>query len=153
MADMYGRVTGRAGVCTATLGPGAINLLLGVADANSDSTPLVAITAQVGLNRIYKETHQFVDLVGMFRPVTKWSDTVVTAEAIPEMVRTAFKSAQTERPGATYLAVPEDIEAMDVDAALEPLPINYVRPEAPSPSQIARAAEALKAGSLGFRGN
>ncbi len=73
MADMYGRVTGKAGVCTATLGPGAINLLLGVADAHADSTPLVAITAQVGLNRIYKETHQFVDLVRMFEPVTKRS--------------------------------------------------------------------------------
>ena len=63
MADMYGRVTGQAGVCLATLGPGAINLLLGVADAQTDSAPLVALSAQVGLGRIYKETHQVVDLV------------------------------------------------------------------------------------------
>lgn len=145
MADMYGRVTGRAGVCAATLGPGAINLLLGVADANSDSTPLVAITAQVGLDRIHKETHQFVDLPAMFRPVSKWADTVLTPGAIPEMVRCAFKIAQTERPGATYLAVPEDVEAMPAPEGARPLPVNRVRAEAPSPSQIARAAEALAA--------
>ena len=145
MADMYGRVTGRAGVCAATLGPGAINLLLGVADANSDSTPLVAITAQVGLDRIHKETHQFVDLPAMFRPVSKWADTVLTPGAIPEMVRCAFKIAETERPGATYLAVPEDVEAMPAPEDARTLPVNRVRAEAPSPSQIARGAEALAA--------
>ena len=83
MADLYGRVTGKAGVCLATLGPGAINLLLGVADAYTDSAPLVAMSAQVGLGRIYKETHQVVDLVGMFKPVTKWSDTLLTPAAAP----------------------------------------------------------------------
>ncbi|TCT42886.1 acetolactate synthase large subunit [Martelella mediterranea] len=144
MADMYGRVSGKAGVCTATLGPGAINLLLGVADANCDSTPLVAITAQVGLNRIYKETHQFVDLETMFKPVTKWTKTTLTPNALPEMVRAAFKSAESERPGAAWLGVPEDVEAMDADASLNPLPKNRVRAEAPSPDQVARAAEALK---------
>src|SRR5699024_11232178 len=82
MADIYGRLTGRAGVCTATLGPGAINLLLGTADAQTDSSPLVAISAQVGLNRIYKESHQIVGLVAMFRPVTKWADMAVTAHAV-----------------------------------------------------------------------
>src|SRR5208337_5286188 len=84
MADVYGRLTGKAGVCTSTLGPGAINLLLGVADAQTDSAPLVAISAQVGLGRIYKETHQAVDLVSMFRPVTKWSDTLLTPRAAAE---------------------------------------------------------------------
>src|SRR5579862_7722620 len=86
MAEIYGRLTGRAGVCSSTLGPGAINLLLGTADANSNSTPLVAISAQVGLHRIYKESHQSVDLVAMFTPVTKWADMVLTAGAVPEMV-------------------------------------------------------------------
>ena len=99
MADLYGRVTGKAGVCLATLGPGAINLLLGVADAHTDSAPLVAISAQVGLGRIYKETHQVVDLVGMFKPVTKWADTLLTPAAAPEMIRHAFSVAQRERPG------------------------------------------------------
>src|SRR5690625_619239 len=101
MADIYGRLTGRAGVCTATLGPGAINLLLGTADAQTDSSPLVAISAQVGLNRIYKESHQIVDLVAMFRPLTKWADMAVTAQAVPEMIRQAFQMAQArseERP-------------------------------------------------------
>src|SRR5580698_5698479 len=110
MAEIYGRLTGRAGVCSATLGPGAINLLLGAADANTNSTPLIALSAQVGLNRIYKESHQSVDLVSMFSPVTKWAELVLTPEAVPEMFRKAFKLAQTERPGAVYLGVPEDIE-------------------------------------------
>jgi acetolactate synthase I/II/III large subunit len=106
MAEIHGRLTGRAGVCSSTLGPGAINLLLGTADANSNSTPMVALSAQVGLNRIYKESHQSVDLVSMFSPVTKWADMVLSPGAVPEMVRKAFKLAQTERPGAVYLAVP-----------------------------------------------
>ena len=73
MAETYGRLTGKAGVCSATLGPGAINLLLGVADATTNSTPVVALSAQVGMQRSYKESHQGVDLVPMFAPVTKWS--------------------------------------------------------------------------------
>ena len=124
MAEIYGRVTGRAGVCSATLGPGAINLLLGTADATTNSSPLVALSAQVGLNRIYKESHQSVDLVSMFSPVTKWSDVVLTPDAVPEMVRKAFKLAQHERPGAVYLAVPEDIETMAAPAGLAPLHVN-----------------------------
>ena len=99
-------------MCSATLGPGAINLLLGTADATTNSSPVVAVSAQVGLNRIYKESHQSVDLVSMFSPVTKWADVVLTPGAVPEMVRKAFKLAQTERPGAVYLAGPEDVEAM-----------------------------------------
>ena len=106
MAEIHGRLTGRAGVCSATLGPGAINLLLGTADAYTNSTPLLALSAQVGLNRIYKESHQSVDLVSMFAPVTKWSDLILTPGSIPEMVRKAFKLAQTERPGSVYLGVP-----------------------------------------------
>ena len=144
MADMYGRLTGRAGVCIATLGPGAINLLLGVADAHTDSAPLVAISAQVALSRIYKESHQGVDLVGMFRPVTKWADIVLKPEAIPEMVRKAFKLAQTERPGAVYLAVPEDVEQLPVPGDAAPLAINVVYDMAPSASQVKRSAEVLK---------
>ncbi|MEW6483659.1 acetolactate synthase large subunit [Tatumella ptyseos] len=121
MADIYGRLTGKAGVCTATLGPGAINLLLGTADAQTDSSPLVAISAQVGLNRIYKESHQIVDLTAMFRPVTQWADTLYTPDASAEMVRKAFQIAQQERPGATYLAIPQDVEAMPVPENLQPI--------------------------------
>jgi acetolactate synthase-1/2/3 large subunit len=145
MAEIHGRLTGRAGVCSATLGPGAINLLLGTADAYTNSTPMVALSAQVGLNRIYKESHQSVDLVSMFSPVTKWADLVLTPAAVPEMVRKAFKLAQTERPGAVYLGVPEDIEDAFVPDELVPLEVNTPRANEPSPSQIERAAALLNA--------
>jgi acetolactate synthase-1/2/3 large subunit len=143
MAEIYGRLTGKAGVCSATLGPGAINLQLGVADATTNSTPLVALSAQVGLDRIFKESHQAVDLVGMFRPITKWAELVPTPVAVPEMVRRAFKTAQTERPGATYLAIPEDVEAAPAPPGAAPLPIDRVRAEEPSPAQVQRAAVVL----------
>ncbi|GAA2303436.1 acetolactate synthase large subunit [Actinomadura luteofluorescens] len=143
MAEIYGRLTGKAGVASATLGPGAINLQLGVADATTNSTPVVAISAQVGLDRIYKESHQIVDLVSLFRPITKWSELAPRAEALPEMVRKAFKTAQTERPGAVYLAIPEDVESAEVPASLGPLPVNVVRAQEPSAAQIARAADVL----------
>ncbi|WP_447876255.1 acetolactate synthase large subunit [Serratia fonticola] len=144
MADIYGRLTGKAGVCTATLGPGAINLLLGVADAQTDSTPLVAISAQVGLNRIYKESHQIVDLVSMFKPVTKWADTIFSPESVPEMIRKAFTLSQEERPGATYLAIPQDIEATDMPthcAAIKPRSLGKTYPAA---EQVKKAAEILR---------
>jgi acetolactate synthase I/II/III large subunit len=143
MADIYGRLTGKAGVCVATLGPGAINLMLGTADAHTNSTPLVAIAAQVGLDRIYKETHQAIDMVSMYKPVTKWADTVLTPAATAEMVRKAFKLAQTERPGAVFLTVPEDVEAMSVREDAAPLPVNVVHADAPSSTQVDRAAKVL----------
>ena len=145
MAEVYGRLTGKAGVCSATLGPGAINLLLGVADATTNSTPLIAISAQVGMARSFKESHQSVDLVSMFAPVTKWSALVATPGAVPEMVRKAFKLAQTERPGAVYLAVPEDVESADAPSEAEPLRVNVPRPDDPSAAQLDRAAEILRA--------
>ena len=143
MAEVYGRLTGRAGVCSATLGPGAINLLLGVADATTNSTPLVALSAQVGMGRSYKESHQGIDLVSMFGPATKWSALVATPGSVPEMFRKAFKLAQTERPGAVYLAVPEDVEEAAAPADSSPLPVNVPRPEDPSAAQLERAAEIL----------
>jgi acetolactate synthase-1/2/3 large subunit len=143
MAEMYGRVTGMAGVCSATLGPGAINLLLGTADAYTDSVPLVAISAQVGLNRQYKETHQFVDLVSMFKPVTKWAAEIRLPNAVPEMVRKTFKVAQTERPGSCYLGIPQDLEKIQVSSSLQPLLPSQVYDSAPSPSQVSRAAKVL----------
>ena len=133
MAEMYGRVTGRAAVVSATLGPGAINMQLGVADATTNSTPMVAISAQVGQDRQYKESHQYVDLVSMFAPITRWAAGIPTAHAIPEMFRKAFKLAETERPAAVYLAVPEHIDADEADYDLTPLPRNVVRAEAPAP--------------------
>src|SRR6202008_1855351 len=132
MAEMYGRVTGRAAVVSATLGPGAINMQLGVADATTNSTPMVAISAQVGQDRQFKESHQYVDLVSMFAPITRWAAGVPTPHAIPEMFRKAFKIAEAERPAAVYLAVPEHIDADETDYPdLTPLPRNVVRAEAP----------------------
>ncbi|RUP00996.1 MAG: acetolactate synthase large subunit [Mycobacterium sp.] len=145
MAEMYGRVTGRAAVVSATLGPGAINMQLGVADATTNSTPMVAISAQVGQDREYKESHQYVDLVSMFAPITRWSAAVPTPRAIPEMVRKAFKVAETERPAAVYLAVPEHIDADAADyPELAPLPRNVVRADAPAARQVARAVDILR---------
>ncbi len=144
MAEMYGRVTGRAGVVSATLGPGAINMQLGVADATTNSTPVVAISAQVGQDREYKESHQYVDLVSMYVPITRWSASVPTSHAIPEMVRKAFKTAETERPAAVYLDVPEHIDEDEADYQLAPLPRNVVRADAPAARQVARAVDILR---------
>jgi acetolactate synthase I/II/III large subunit len=144
MAEVHGRLTGNAGVCSATLGPGAINLLLGVADATTNSTPVVAISAQVGMNRAFKESHQGVDLVSMFAPVTKWAALTATPESVPEMIRKAFKLAETERPGAVYLAVPEDVEKAPTPDGAQPLIVNVPRADEPSPSQLARAAAVLR---------
>ncbi|MEP6476967.1 MAG: acetolactate synthase large subunit [Actinomycetota bacterium] len=142
MADTYGALTGKAGVCLATLGPGAINLMLGIANAQLDSHPLVAIVAQAGLGRIYKESHQFVDLVSLYRPITKWGDMVTVAAAAPEMLRKAFKQAQTERPGATFIVLPEDVAELEAEG--EPLPVNVPVDPAPSEAQVIRAAHVLE---------
>ena len=141
MADTYGALTGKAGVCLATLGPGAINLLLGVANAQLDSHPLVALTAQAGLDRLYKESHQVVDLVSLFRPVTKWGDLVTLPGSAPELIRKAFKQAQTERPGATFVILPEDVAERPAEG--EPLPVNVPRDPSPSVDQVHRAAHVL----------
>jgi acetolactate synthase-1/2/3 large subunit len=144
MAETYGRLTGKAGVCSATLGPGAINLLLGTADATTNSTPLIALSAQVGMQRSFKESHQGVDLVSMFAPATKWSALMATPGAAPEMIRKAFKLAQTERPGAVYLAVPEDVEEAAAPAGLSPLRVNVPSGGDPSAEQVSRAAQILR---------
>jgi acetolactate synthase-1/2/3 large subunit len=144
MAETYGRLTGKAGVCSATLGPGAINLLLGTADATTNSTPLIALSAQVGMQRSFKESHQAIDLVSMFGPATKWSALMATPGAAPEMIRKAFKLAQTERPGAVYLAVPEDVEQAEAPAGLSPLRVNVPRADDPSAEQVSRAAQILR---------
>jgi acetolactate synthase-1/2/3 large subunit len=142
MADVYGRLTGRAGVCLATLGPGAINLMLGIANAHLDSHPLVAITAQASLQRLYKESHQAVDLVQLFRPITKWGGMITVEEAVPEMVRKAFKQARTERPGATFLILPEDVAEQETKGV--PLRVNVPVDPAPSEGQVERAVQVLE---------
>ena len=115
MADVYGRLTGRAGVCMSTLGPGATNLITGVADANMDRAPLIAIAGQGATTRLHKESHQILDLVNMFKPITKYSTQILSPDIVPEVVRKAFKVAQTEKPGATFIDFPENIAEMPVD--------------------------------------
>jgi acetolactate synthase-1/2/3 large subunit len=147
MADVYGRLSGRAGVCFSTLGPGATNLLTGVADAYLDHAPVVAITGQASLNRRHKESHQYIDVIAMFKPVTKWNASIPRADVIPEAVRKAFKIAQTEKPGATHLELPEDVaeQSMGDEAHVRPLMVQApVMPE-PAPSQVQRAVDALSA--------
>lgn len=121
MADMYGRLTGRAGVCLATLGPGATNLVTGVADAQGDGAPLVAITGQVGTDKMHITSHQFLDLNKMFEPITKRTKLVVRPDTIGEIVRIAFKYAESERPGATHIDLPVNIAKMKVPFEEDPL--------------------------------
>ncbi|MEM9804260.1 MAG: acetolactate synthase large subunit [Cyanobacteria bacterium P01_D01_bin.56] len=115
IADVYGRLTGKAGVCLSTLGPGATNLITGVADANLDRAPLVAITGQVGTDRMHIESHQYLDLVAMFAPVTKWNTQIVRPNNTAEIVRKAFKLAQTGDPGAVHIDLPENIAEMEAE--------------------------------------
>lgn len=114
-ANFYGRLTGDAGVCLGTLGPGATNLITGVADANLDKAPVVAITGQGGLERLHKESHQALNIVNMFEPITKWNTQVSDPDIVHESVRKAFKVAQHEKPGATHIELPEDIAAEETD--------------------------------------
>ncbi|WP_459480917.1 acetolactate synthase large subunit [Clostridium saccharoperbutylacetonicum] len=121
MADIYGRLTGKAGVCLATLGPGATNLVTGVADAHSDGAPLVAITGQVGTERMHITSHQFLDLCKMFEPITKRTKMIVRPNTVNEIVRIAFKYAESEKPGACHIDLPVNIAKMPVEDCEKPL--------------------------------
>ncbi|RGH09567.1 acetolactate synthase large subunit [Clostridium sp. AF15-31] len=114
MADVYGRLTGKAGVCLSTLGPGATNLITGVADANSDGAPLVAITGQLGTDKMHLTSHQYLDLEALFKPITKRTKMIMRPESVNEIVRLAFKYAESEKPGATHINLPEDIAKEEV---------------------------------------
>ena len=105
MADVYGRLTGRAGVCMSTLGPGATNLITGVADANMDRAPIVAIAGQGATTRLHKESHQILDLVSMFKPITKYSTQILEPGIVPEIVRKASRSRRPKSrapPSSTF---------------------------------------------------
>jgi acetolactate synthase-1/2/3 large subunit len=143
MADVYGRLTGRAAVAMGTLGPGATNLVTGIADAYLDRAPMVAITGQASSDKLHKEAHQVVDIVDMFEPVTKWNTRVERVEAIPEIVSKAFRVATLEKPGPTHVELPENLAASAVDDDLEPLtPGRTYFPE-PTDEAIAHAADLI----------
>ncbi|SEW19223.1 acetolactate synthase-1/2/3 large subunit [Cognatiyoonia koreensis] len=136
MAAVHGRLTGEVGVCLGTLGPGATNLMTGVAQANMDNTPLIVITGQAGLERQHKESHQMMDVMRMMAPITKWQASVKTPETIPEIVSQAVRTATAERPGAVHIELPEDIAGQDSDGA--PLHFTTPPPAVPNLDQTAR---------------
>ena len=141
MADVYGRLTGHAGVCLATLGPGATNLVTGVADANMDRAPVVAIAGQASTNRLHKESHQVLDLVNLFKPITKYSTQILTPEVIPEVVRKAFKVAQAEKPGCSFIDFPENIAEKLLDKV--PLKKQSPLPSYVNPIKVQQAADII----------
>ena len=124
MADMYGRLTGKAGVCFSTLGPGAANLITGTADANSDGAPVIAITGQVGTERMHLTSHQYLDLVELFAPITKRSKQIVNPDSVNEIIRIAFKYAESEKPGACHIDLPTNVAKMKVTPGLAEIPID-----------------------------
>ena len=142
MAATYGRLTGNAGVCLSTLGPGATNLVTSAAYAQLGAMPMLMITGQKPI-RTSKQGHfQIVDVVDMMRPLTKSTHQLVSADSIPARVRDAFQRAEEERPGATHLELPQDIASDDTDARLLPAP--YTRRPLAEHKAIAHAAEAIR---------
>ncbi len=115
MAEIYGRLTGNPAGCLGTLGPGATNLITGVADSNMDRAPMLVLTGQGASTRQHKESHQVMDVVAMFRPVTKWATSIVHPDSIPEIVRKAVRIARTEKPGAVHIELAEDLAKAEVD--------------------------------------
>ena len=142
MADTYGRLTGHAGVCLGTLGPGALNLVTAVADAYLDRAPLVALTGQGDLERMHKESHQYIDLLRVMRPITKWNARLSDANIIPEVVRKAFKVAEGEKPGATHIELPEDVMEAEIEAA--PLPRRKTPRAEPQARELLKAADIVR---------
>ena len=142
MADVYGRLTGKAGVCLGTLGPGATNLVTGVADGNMDRAPMVVITGQADTTRMHKESHQAMNVVDMFQPLTKWARQIIHPDNIPEVVRKAFKLAETEKPGACHIELPEDIAKQE--AHTQPLAFLKLRRPAPDEKIIDQAVVLLE---------
>ena len=141
MADVYGRLTGRAGVCMATLGPGATNLITGFADANMDRAPIVAIAGQGATTRLHKESHQILNLVNLFAPISKYATQILEPEIVPEIVRKAFKVAQTEKPGGAFIDFPENIAEAEVTGA--PIEVQTAYTSAAPDFKIEQAAKLI----------
>jgi len=142
MADVYGRLTGKAGVCLSTLGPGATNLVTGFADANMDRAPIVGIAGQGATTRMHKESHQVLDLVNLFEPISKYSVQIREPEIVAEIVRKAFKAAEAEKPGGSFIDFPENVAAMEVTGK-EPLKVQSARAPVPPPDKVAQAARLI----------
>ena len=141
MAEVYGRLTGHTAGCLGTLGPGATNLITGVANSNMDRAPMLVLTGQGSTDRLHKESHQIMNVTRMFEPVTKWATTVYNARTIPEIVRKAVRIARTEKPGAVHIELPEDVAKHDVDA--EPMTPHRFRRPGPDDKIVDRAFDLL----------
>ena len=146
MAATYGRLTGRAGFCISTLGPGATNLLTGIAYAQLGGMPLVAITGQKAVKDNWQGNFQLVDVVSTFRPLTKWNTSIVSARTIPRYVRHAVKVAESERPGAVHLELPEDVASEETPDAKPQRRMRLRRP-VPDEKAIGQAIELLRRAS------
>ncbi|MCC6346416.1 MAG: acetolactate synthase large subunit [Nitrospirales bacterium] len=142
MANVYGRLTGSPGVCFSTLGPGATNLVTGVADAFLDFAPLLALTAQASPSRAHKESHQYIDVLSMFKPITKWNSRIIAPHTIPEVVRKAFKLAVLEKQGPTHLELPEDMASAPAEGS--PLPHSPLEYPVPDPMRIQTAVDMIR---------
>jgi acetolactate synthase-1/2/3 large subunit len=142
MADVYGRLTGKVGVCLSTLGPGATNLTTGIANANMDRSRVLAITGQTDSNMLHKESHQNMDVITMFKPITKWNQSIRNADNIPEIVRRAFKIAQEEKAGATHIELPQDVAKQE--SRIRPIekPLEVLRSQ-PNKSLIEKAVRLI----------
>jgi acetolactate synthase-1/2/3 large subunit len=141
MANAWGRLGGSPGVCLSTLGPGAMNMLTGVADALLDFAPLLAITAQRPLGQALQETHQYVDVLSAYRPLTKWNASL-RRENIPQAVRKAFRLAVAEKPGPVHLELPEDVASEEAEG-LEPLRAAPSGQALPEKGALQKAAQML----------
>jgi len=145
MADVHGRLTGKAGVCLATLGPGASNLVTGFADANMDHSPVVAIAGQGATTRMHKESHQILDLVSLFDPISKYSVEILEPEIIPELVRKAFKDSQAEKPGGAFISFPENIAGEEMTGEALPLKVQSPLPPDAPEAKVVQAARVIDA--------
>lgn len=142
MAEIYGRLTGNPAGCLGTLGPGATNLITGVADSNMDRAPMLVLTGQAASTRLHKESHQVMDVVHMFKPVTKWATTVWHPQNIPEIIRKAVRICRTEKPGAVHVELPEDIAKLET--AKTPLPVRKFRRPVPDDKAMDLIFDRLK---------
>ncbi|MFT5520972.1 MAG: acetolactate synthase-1/2/3 large subunit, partial [Enterobacterales bacterium] len=129
MAATFGRLTGKPGVCLSTLGPGATNFVTSAAYAQLGAMPLVMLAGQKPIRKSKQGRFQIVDIVGLMRPITKFSEQIVDGNNIPSMVRDAFRVAMEERPGAAYIELPEDIADEETDASLFDV-VGHRRPDA-----------------------
>jgi len=142
MAEIYGRLTGNPAGCLGTLGPGATNLITGVADANMDHAPMIVLTGQGSSQRLHKESHQVMDVVAMYTPVTKWATSVLHQDNIPEIIRKAVRVARSEKPGAVLIELPEDVAKLQTTTS--PITPRRFRRPGPDNQIICTAYEMLK---------